>query len=77
MRRGVLLALSLTVGWVAGCNPATDVSPQPSKAELEAADQRRAAEAQKRTGLTAEQQANLDKYYRGRAGGSQPTGQGR
>jgi hypothetical protein len=54
-------------GLLAGCNPATDVSREPSAAEIAEAKQRQAAAAEKREGLTPEQREGLNRYYRGTA----------
>lgn len=58
-----LLAL-LTVG----CSQSTEVSAQPTEADLKQAAQKRAASVEDRKDLTPEQKAGLARYHSGGAG---------
>lgn len=77
MRRLILFSIVLASIAVAGCNSATDVSAQPSKADLQQADQRRAAGVQDRKDLSPQQRAALEKYYGGGAAGNGKAGRTR
>lgn len=63
MKQGLFLLVLPAL--LAGCSQSTEVSRQPTDAELQAASQKRAAAVEERTDLTPEQKAGLARYQSG------------